>query len=66
MKEIGHWFVFSLVSNVALISLQPTQEDEDKLCEVFPSKKETVRAVLVAVDGDLDRAAAMLAEGKCL
>lgn len=66
MKEIGHWFVFSLVSNVALISLQPTQEDEDKLCKVFPSKKETVRAVLVAVNGDLDRAAAMLAEGKCL
>ena len=54
------------MSNVALISLQPTQEDEDKLCEVFPSKKETVRAVLVAVNGDLDRAAAMLAEGKCL
>ncbi|KAL9961660.1 hypothetical protein ACROYT_G030651 [Oculina patagonica] len=46
----------------------PTQEDEDKLCEVFPSKKETVRAALVAVDGDLERAAAMLAEesGNCV
>ena len=43
-----------------------TQEDEDKLCEVFPSKKETVRAALVAVDGDLERAAAILVEGKWL
>lgn len=54
------------MSNVALISLQPTQEDEDKLCEVFPSKRETVRATLVSVDGDLERAAAVLAEGRWL
>ena len=66
VKEIGQLFVFSWVSIVALISLQPTQEDEDKLCEVFPSKKETVRAALMAIDGDLERAAAMLAEGKWL
>lgn len=54
------------MSIVTYISLQVTQEDEDKLCEVFPSKKETVRAALVAVDGDLERAAAILVEGKWL
>ena len=54
------------MSIVALSFLQLTQEDEEELCEVFPSKKETVRAALVAVDGDLERAAAVLAEGKWL
>lgn len=55
-----------LSSFLLLISLQPKQEDEDKLCELFPSKKDNVRAALEAVDGDLDRAACLLAEGTIL
>ena len=55
-----------LSSFLLLISLQPKQEDEDKLCEFFPSKKDNVRAALEAVDGDLDRAACLLAEGTIL
>ena len=61
-------FCFSLLllSFLLLISLQPKQEDEDKLCELFPSKKDNVRAALEAAAGDLDRAACLLAEGKIL